>query len=58
MRVTRVMGAALLVVASASAVHAELKSGVPVGGKITPYKGTKCGGADDGVELGKPLCYT
>lgn len=36
----------------------ELKSGIEVGGKVVSYKSTKCGGADDGVENGKTLCYT
>ena len=59
MRVTGVVGAAVLVLAAASAVRAgELKSGIPVGGRMPKYKATKCGGGDDGVELGKSLCYT
>jgi len=59
MRVTGVVGAVALVLVGLGALRAaELKSGIPVGGKITAYKGTKCGGGDDGVELGKSLCYT
>ncbi len=59
MRVTGVVGAVMLVLASASAVRAgELKSGIPVGGKMQKYKATKRGGGNDGVELGKSLCYT
>ena len=52
-------GAALLVACCVStASAAELESGVPVGEKITSYKGVKCGGVDDGVAVGKSLCYT
>jgi hypothetical protein len=59
MKMTRVVGTALLVAAGASALWAAgLQSGLPVGGKITPYKAVKCGGAEDGVEFGKSLCYT
>ena len=36
----------------------ELKSGIPVGGRMPKYKATKLGGGYDGVELGKSLCYT
>ena len=36
----------------------ELTSGVEVGGKITSYKCTKTAGIDDGVAVGKSLCYT
>ena len=36
----------------------ELTSGVEVGDRIGSYKSTKCGGVDDGVEVGKSLCYT
>jgi hypothetical protein len=59
MRITRVVGVVVMVLAAASAVGArELKSGIPVDGRMPKYKAIKCGGGDDGVELGKPLCYT
>jgi hypothetical protein len=59
MRVSRVVGAAALLLSAASAVHgAALKSGVPVGGRMPRYEATKCGGGSDGVEVGKSLCYT
>lgn len=59
MRVTRVVGAAVLFLVAASAVPSEeLKSGISVDGRMPKYKATKCGGGDDGVELGKSLCYT
>ncbi len=50
----------LLAVAGASAAWAaeELKSGIAVDGSVPAYACTKCGGADDGVEVGKSLCYT
>jgi hypothetical protein len=59
MRMTGVVGAAVLVLAGASVVYAaELKSGIPVGGSMPKYSATKCGGGADGVELGASLCYT
>jgi len=59
MRVTGVVGAAVLVLAGAGALcAADLQSGIPVGGSMGKYMATKCGGGDDGVELGKSLCYT
>ena len=36
----------------------ELTSGVEVGERIGSYKSTKCAGVDDGVEIGKSMCYT
>ena len=59
MKVTRIAGVSLLVLAAVSTVPAgELKSGIPVDGRMAKYKATKCGGGDDGVDLGKSLCYT
>jgi hypothetical protein len=59
MRMTGVVGAAVLLLAGASVVlGAELASGIPVGGSMPKYRATKCGGGDDGVDLGKSLCYT
>ncbi len=60
MRIGAAVGAAMLLVAGASAAWAaeELKSGIAVDGAIGAYASTKCGGADDGVEVGKSLCYT
>ena len=58
MRTTGVLGVAMLVLAAAT-VHADdLKSGIPVDGRMTKYKAIKCGGGDDGVEFDKSLCYT
>ena len=51
--------AALVAALCVSAAQAaDLESGVQVGGKVTSYKATKCGGADDGVAVGANLCYT
>jgi hypothetical protein len=59
MRTASVFGAAaLLLTMAAASAAAELISGIEVGGKIGPYSTTKCGGIDDGVEVGKSLCYT
>ena len=41
-----------------SGCAAEFTSGVQVGERIGAYKSTKCAGVDDGVEVGKTLCYT
>jgi hypothetical protein len=35
-----------------------LASGFPVGGRMPMYRGTKVAGGDDGIKLGKSLCYT
>ena len=59
MRMTGLLGAAVLVLSGASALYAaELKSGIPLGGSMPKYNATKCGGGDDGVKLGASLCYT
>jgi hypothetical protein len=59
MRVIGVVGAAALLLASSGVVAAaELKSGIPVGGSMPKYQAVKCGGGDDGIAAGKPLCYT
>jgi hypothetical protein len=59
MRATGMVGAAILLLAGASALcAAELQSGIPVGGRMAKYDATKLGGGDDGVELGASLCYT
>lgn len=59
MRVLAAFGAAALVVAGGVALHAaDIESGVEVGGKISAYRTTKCGGVEDGVKRGKSLCYT
>ncbi len=58
MRVIGIVGAAALLLGLGVLGAAELKSGLAVGGKIPKYMGTKLGGGEDGVELGKSLCYT
>jgi hypothetical protein len=59
MRVTGIACTALLIFAGTAAARAaELTSGIEVDGSVPAYTSTKCGGADDGVELGKALCYT
>lgn len=52
------LAVAALLAAATAATAAELSSGVEVGGKIGAYSCTKTGGAEDGVEVGKSLCYT
>ena len=36
----------------------DVTSGVQVGERIGSYKSTKCGGVDDGITVGKTMCYT
>ena len=53
------MGVLALFVLAASAVNAaELKSGLKVGETIVTYTGEKCGGIQDGIAVGRNLCYT
>ena len=59
MRTANGFGAAALVFAAVACSHAtDLSSGIEVGKKVGAYKATKCAGADDGVEVGKSLCFT
>jgi hypothetical protein len=51
--------AACAVVTVVSCVRAgDLTSGIPVGEAVGSYVTTKCGGLDDGVQMGQSLCYT
>ena len=53
------VAAVLLACAAASCFSADAPtSGLAVGDSIGSYSCTKSGGADDGVEVGKSLCYT
>jgi hypothetical protein len=59
MRTSATMGVLVLFVLAASAVNAaELKSGLQVGDPIVTYTGEKCGGIQDGIAVGRNLCYT
>ena len=59
MRISATMGVLALFVLAASSVNAaELKSGLQVGDPIVTYTGEKCGGIQDGIAVGKNLCYT
>ena len=57
MRVCVALGAAMFLIASA-ACAADVTSGIAAGGSVPAYGATKCGGVDDGVAVGKSLCYT
>ena len=57
MRTASLFIAAALVLAMSSYSLAE-DSGIEVDGRISKYKATKCGGVDDGVAVGKSLCFT
>jgi hypothetical protein len=51
--------AVAIVGAVATVVSAgELTSGIAVGEKVSTYSSTKCGGIDDGIDVGKSLCFT
>ena len=59
MRIPAMTGVLALLVLAASAVNAaELKSGLQVGDSIVTYTGEKCGGIQDGIAVGRNLCYT
>ena len=59
MKVQAVLGLAVAFAACAAAAGAnELESGLQVGDRIGAFQSVKCGGAEDGVEVGKQLCYT
>lgn len=58
MRMSGVVGAAVLLAGASAMFAADLKSGIPVGGRMPKYEATKLGGGDDGIAVGKPLCYT
>ena len=57
MRTVSLFSVAALVLAMSSYSLA-VDSGIEVGGKIGKYRATKCGGVDDGVTVGKSLCFT
>ena len=50
--------AAFVLAVAVNVSAAELKSGIPVGGRIGTYSTTKVCGVKDGVPDGKSLCYT
>lgn len=53
-----VAAVAMMLTVAAQINAAELKSGIPVGGRIGSYSTTKVCGVADGVKDGKSLCYT
>ena len=59
MRMFSMAGGAALLMATTSLLSAdELQSGIDVDGKIGAYRTTKVAGCEDGVKVGKSLCYT
>ena len=58
MWVSRVAPLVVAILAAGVANAADVESGVEVGGRIGTYSTTKAGGVDDGVKVGKSLCYT
>jgi hypothetical protein len=60
MRFKYQLAAAVAIVGAAATVISagDLTSGLPVGKKVSTYSSTKCGGIDDGIEVGKSLCFT
>ncbi len=54
----RYLSVAVAAIALSTAVCAEdLKCGLDVGGSVGAYKVVKAAGLDDGVKVGKSLCY-
>ena len=47
-----------LIAAPSAAADDKLESGIQVGKRLGAYKTTKVGGAEDGVEPGRSICYT
>ena len=59
MRAIALAGGIALMVATASMLPAaEFESGIGVDGKVGVYRTTKVAGCEDGVDVGKSLCYT
>jgi len=54
--VIAISATAILVTATANA--AEFKSGFAVGDRLRSYRCVKTAGVEDGVKVGKTLCYT
>lgn len=58
MRFLATLGVATALLLGAAVVDAgELKSGLQVGQSVPAFQVVKCGGSDDGVKIGKQLCY-
>jgi hypothetical protein len=51
------LGLAAVALLATVAGAEELKSGIPVGGSVGAFQVVKCGGANDGVQVGQQLCY-
>lgn len=47
----------ILVISGANATAKEGESGPRVGASLSPFEVTKCGGGEDGIEVGETLCY-
>lgn len=59
MRATSLLGVAALTLAATAWCHAAtVDSGIEAGGRIGPYRATKCAGVDGGIKVGKALCFT
>jgi hypothetical protein len=60
MRIRYQLAAAVAFVGAAATVisAADLSSGIPVGDRVGTYSSTKCAGIDDGIAVGKSLCFT
>lgn len=56
--IIRLVVPAVLLVVAAGAMAAEPPKRPDVGDYVPSYASTKCGGVDDGVPVGKTLCYT
>ena len=58
MRKSHGLGLLVVMLLTTSVAAGEIESGIEVDGKIGKYRCTKTAGADDGVKVGKSLCYT
>jgi hypothetical protein len=53
------IGVALALLAAATSIRAaDISSGMAPGEKVGTFSATKCAGVDDGIAVGKSLCYT
>ena len=57
MRAVATWGLAAMLLGGSALVAAEIESGLKVGEGVPAFQVVKIGGADDGVENGKQLCY-
>lgn len=57
MRALATLSVAAALLAGTSVFAEELQSGLAVGKSVPAFQVVKCGGIEDGVAVGKQLCY-